>query len=115
MRKYLIMIFIIGLCSFMHATWESIGPEGGYIRSLVVSASNGDLVYGATYYSPSKIIKSTDGGDSWAQVGSYTNTNYCMAIDPTNDNKLYAGTYGRVYYSTNGGVNWAASTYISYV
>lgn len=109
------MILVIGLCSFMHAAWESVGPEGGYIRSIVVSATNGDVLYGATYYSPSKIIKSTDGGDSWGQVGSYTNTNYCMAIDPTNDNRLYAGTYYRIYRSTNGGVSWVSSSNITNV
>ena len=115
MRKYLIMILVIGFCTSLYGVWEAIGPEGGYIRSIVVSATDGDLLYGSTYYSPSKIIKSTDGGDSWTQVGYYTNTNYCMAIDPTDDSKLYAGTYGRVYYSTNGGVNWTSSSYLSYV
>jgi hypothetical protein len=76
MRKYLIIILIAGICSLADAAWESIGPEGGYIRSIVVSATDGDLVYGATYYSPSKIVKSTDAGDSWTQVGSYSSTNY---------------------------------------
>lgn len=115
MCKYLMIILIAGICSLADATWEAIGPEGGYIRSIVVSATNADLLYGATYYSPSKIIKSTDAGDTWTKVGSYTNTNYCMAIDPTDDNKLYAGTYARVYRSTNGGVTWTLSNSISYV
>lgn len=115
MRKYLMIILIAGICSLADAAWESIGPEGGYIRSIVVSATDVDLIYGATYYSPSKIIKSTDAGDSWTQVGSYVSTNYCMAIDPTNDNKLYAGTYYRVYRSTNGGITWIASNSITSV
>jgi len=107
MKKLLCLFILCGFFITANAAWESIGPEGGYIRSLVSSTSNGNLVYGATYYSPSKIIKSTDGGETWTQVGSYSNTNYCMAIDPTNDNNLYAGTYYRIYRSINGGVTWS--------
>jgi photosystem II stability/assembly factor-like uncharacterized protein len=100
------------VCGFFvtaHAAWESIGPEGGYIRSTAVSATNGNLLYGATYY-PSKIIKSTDGGETWDQVGSYGYYNYALAIDPTNDNTLYSASIYRVYKSTNGGVSWNYTT-----
>jgi photosystem II stability/assembly factor-like uncharacterized protein len=113
MSKYTILVCMMDLFTFSFAAWESIGPDGGYIRSIVVSSTDSDLIYGATYYSPSKIIMSTDAGDSWIQVGSYPDINYCMAIDPTDDNKLYAGSFGRIYCSIDKGMTWSPSNLLA--
>ncbi len=67
-------------------------------------------------YRGNGIFKSTDNGLSWTQLAS-TTTNvpetfnsdfqYCwnIKISPTNS-YIYAATYGRIYRSTDGGLNW---------
>jgi photosystem II stability/assembly factor-like uncharacterized protein len=111
MKQVLCLIVLCGFILTAHAGWESIGPYGGYMRSIVCSYTNDNYAYAATYTSPSKIVKTTDGGNSWSVVGQVTYTNYCMAIDPTNHNNVYFGTYYRVYRSTNGGSSWISSNY----
>lgn len=112
MYKTLVIIAVLGLCTSVFATWERLGPYGGYIRSIEVSPSDGDLVHLTNYTYPAKIARSTDGGASWTTIGEVTNYPYCYTIDPTDINKQYIGSSSRTYRSTNGGVDWS-STYIS--
>jgi photosystem II stability/assembly factor-like uncharacterized protein len=88
------------------------------IGSLVIDPSNPNVIYAgtgeATYsivsYYGAGLLKTTDGGNSWA---NYTNglplrTYFAkLAINPGNTNNLVAalGNSG-LYGSTNGGVNW---------
>jgi len=103
--KYVIIVTVL-FCCLGFATWEPIGPYGGYIRSVVVSHSNDNIVYISSYSSPTSIAKTTNGGGSWTTVGAIPSQAYCMAIDPANDNNLYTGCGHAIYRSTNGGVDW---------
>lgn len=107
MKKTLIIVYLVGFCTFLAATWEAIGPEGGEVRSLVVSATNDDLLFGASYTYPCRIIKSTNGGDSWSEVGSYNGYSYYMTIDPSGI--LYSAYSYYVYRSTDDGATWVRS------
>ena len=65
-----------------------------------------DTIYVARAWG--KVRKSTDGGDSWTEVGDTPGGAQSLAIDlaPT-PHVLYAGMYERgVYTSTDGGANW---------
>ena len=103
--KYVISITLL-LCCLGFAAWESIGPYGGYVRSVAVSHSNNNIAYVASYSTPTSVAKTTDGGASWTTMGTIPTQVYCMAIDPTNDNILYTGCGHAIYRSTNGGANW---------
>lgn len=110
MRSILLCILIIGLCTSAYGVWESVGPYGGYLRTLVVSPANEDIMYVGSYASQTKVAKSTNGGTSWFFVGTIPTYTYCMAIDPLNPDVLYAGRYLNVYKSTNGGQTWVAKS-----
>ncbi len=110
MRTSIIITIVFGLCSFASAQWEAIGPEGGEVRWLVVSATNDDLLYGVSYSYPCRFIRSTDGGDSWTEISSYNGYSYCLAIDPSD--VLYSGYSNYVYKSTDNGITWDRSNSI---
>lgn len=106
MRKVAVFVLLIGFCSLLSAGWEPLGPDGGYLRSIVMSPSNENNLYAASYSYPTRFVTSTDAGASWTETGSYNGYNYCLAIDPSEN--LYAGYYG-VWKSTNGGMTWVQS------
>jgi hypothetical protein len=65
--------------------------------------------------SPTPTPTPTSGGVSvgvWEQLPSFGGEVFwCLAIDPSNPQTLYAGTgYGGVWKSSDGGANWAASS-----
>src|ERR1041384_4878893 len=59
------------------------------------------------------LLNNADAGpNAWTQdlTGSGAIFNNCIAINPTNEQIMYAGSNtAGVYKSTNGGVNWATS------
>ena len=53
------------------------------------------------------VISSNSFGDNqWVSIGPEGGYVYVLAIDPQAPGTLYAGTYGGVYKSINGGTNW---------
>ena len=58
------------------------------------------------------VLKSTDGGVGWISTGLVLDWNGefgALAIDPQAPNTVYAGSWGVVYNSTNGGASWGGS------
>jgi photosystem II stability/assembly factor-like uncharacterized protein len=105
-----IIILMCVICCLGFAAWETNCPYSGNLRSVVVSYSNDNIVYVSSNSSPTSFAKTIDGGASWTTVGSIPTQAYCMAIDPTNDNKLYAGCGHSIYRSTNGGASWTSTS-----
>lgn len=81
---------------------------------------------GGAFYSGDGIFKSTDNGQTWAQL-PFTVTNtpqsfdsffdyvWSIVIDPSNttQDEVYAATYGSIQKSTDGGATWKAVLYSS--
>ena len=92
--------------------WVSNGPEGGTIYSIAIASTNGQIVYAAT--SNNGVFRSTDGGKSWSgNSGMLTGTDTAsfttsLAVDPTNSQTVYVGTWDGVLKSTDGGKSWSA-------
>lgn len=83
-----------------------IGSENSlfYVPVVQDTKSPGTL-YAAGY----SLYKSTDFGQSWSAISSVLTQNIitALAIDPTNNNTLYAGDQaGTILKSTDGGINW---------
>ena len=106
-------------------TWESSGPRGGRAQALAVSpdfvhdgvAFAGGWLYGrAGGASGTGIRRSTDGGQTWQPSASGTESvyyNYGSAIlayafspDFATDRTVFAGTWGGLVKSSDGGEHW---------
>lgn len=112
-------------------TWQQVlfvSNQAG-ASDLVQSPSNPDILYASFWdrirnntesviYGPNaKVYKSTDGGDTWTQLGGGLPTGVWgrtgLAISKTNPNKVYAlymdslSTPGMLYKTTDGGTSWS--------
>jgi photosystem II stability/assembly factor-like uncharacterized protein len=88
------------------------------VFSLAVDHKNPETVYAAT---EGGLCKSIDGGAHWQLLprtgkkelritGEKSKSIRCIAVDPADGNIVYAASpAGKVYKSTDGGRNWAAS------
>lgn len=68
------------------------------------------LLFLCIFFLTSAMLYPQDGIETWSQSYSTTSRVYAMAINPVNQNIIFAGTLdGGIFKSTNEGVNWAAS------
>lgn len=99
------------------STWESLGPEGGYLTCIAQNPVNGDL-YTTPYGYPMRVFKSTNYGGSWTQIGGISGYGEFLVIDPKQPTTIYAYATnvaysgGRFYVqkSSDGGASWAQKT-----
>lgn len=102
------------------------------IGALAISKSNPDVLYAGTgegnlqYYSTVYalssapgvylgvgVLKSTDGGASWSNTGSALFNNqsfYNIAVDPTNEQRVFAASSKGLCRTTTGGGTWTQLT-----
>ena len=89
------------------------------MRWLRIAPSDANKVYvlaSIEYYDQGILLKSTDGGDSWARSNSVVDgQGVCLAVDPHDPNLLYLGSwhgpwYGGMHRSTDGGSTWQTIT-----
>ncbi|GLH69453.1 hypothetical protein GETHPA_09860 [Geothrix rubra] len=104
------------------SSWTQAGTltnNGSYTSSLWFDRTNAQTVYAASVApdaTKNHLWKSTNGGTSWSTLdGSASTSNgfpfgipvHVVVTDPVNANTVYAGTDFGVYYSIDGGSNWA--------
>lgn len=89
--------------------WKLLGLEGKGIRTIVQStADTGRLLVGTE---DDGVFISDDGGTNWQHMnnGLESLTIYALALDPNNEQTIYAGTFrGGVFKSTDNGHSWHA-------
>jgi photosystem II stability/assembly factor-like uncharacterized protein len=89
------------------------------LYDIAVSKTNPDVIYVAGFKRVSGdyygcLLQSTDGGASWSDISSLLETQtyrymYSVAIDPTDENRVYVGG-SYFYYTVDGGVTWMRDT-----
>ncbi len=97
--------------------WRTInnGLASYGVFSVAVDHRNPDTVYAAT---EGGLCKSTDAGETWVTLprtdksdlhitGEKNKSIHAVAVDPANGSNVYAASpTGKVYKSTDGGLNW---------
>jgi photosystem II stability/assembly factor-like uncharacterized protein len=94
------------------STWTNIGPYGSPIETILIDPAHPDTIY--TGSEGAGVRKSTDGGATWSPKNNgLTGTAllvYTLVQDPIDRQKLYAGTFGGNYVSTDSGEHWSTYT-----
>ena len=87
--------------------WNQVGPDGGWIVSLVADPVSSAVVYAAT--SGGGVYKSVNAGATWSAASQGLTDLYvsALAIDPVHPDTLYAATASSgVFKSGNAGGSW---------
>jgi photosystem II stability/assembly factor-like uncharacterized protein len=84
------------------------GSLGMTVVSLAASPAAHETLYAG---GSAGVLKSTDGGRTWAPAGSLPTTGFngvaALLVDPANPALVYAGVAGRgVFHSRDGGASW---------
>jgi photosystem II stability/assembly factor-like uncharacterized protein len=91
-------------------TWQTGGPYGGWIYSLKLGDSEGQIVYATV--SGVGLFRSRDGGASWKLIFIEIGHINELAVDPGNPNRLYIfkqfSEVPTLYRSGDGGDSWTA-------
>ena len=96
--------------------WRRTGPEAEGISAVAVDAAAESILYVATglswwgdeYEVPSSLLRSEDGGETWAAAGEGLSgvTVRSLGADPHVSGTLYAGTSAGVFRTRDGGRKW---------
>ena len=102
------------------ATWQHLtrGLPPSLVEGLTVVADpvSPQIVYAVlseTNGTTSRVFKSVTGGTTWNDISSGALNGrfvYKLVVAPSSHRTLYAGTYGGVFKSTDGGGSWQATT-----
>src|SRR5690554_4352808 len=112
MRTFLtILVLLIGLNLNAQSNWTSVGPISG--DNYYSICTTPDSTYYVAAFSPGKILKSTNGGNTWTIA--YSNPNILLKSVYFTTNQIgYAGglsaNIGRaiILKTFNGGTSWTA-------
>lgn len=93
-------------------SWQSVGPNnlGGRFRALFTSSTSEVWAGGVA----GGLFRSSNGGNTWSKVGSYTGSAYISAITEDASGNIYVSTGSKyetwdgngIYYSTDNGATW---------
>ena len=102
--QLMVLIALLG-----YGPWSSVGPEGGDINAPVQSHSNPQELWATSGYNPTQVVHSTDGGETWESLSTFTGSTVNDMVICPNGNMVAAGS-SRTWTSTNGGVTWTSHT-----
>lgn len=87
---------------------SSIGEPGAWVTPYVIDPVNPQTLYLGLI----DMWKTTNRGNTWAQISNFGNTAYLrsVAVAPSNPQVLYAATYTKIYRSDDGGGTWTEIT-----
>lgn len=84
--------------------WTASGLASNKIGTVI---AKGATAYASVVSGAIGIYRSGDGGSNWTKLSSFTGTPTALAIHPTKDNVVFAGTAaGEVFTSIDSGSTW---------
>jgi photosystem II stability/assembly factor-like uncharacterized protein len=88
------------------AHWRTLLSGYSVINSFVIDPTAPSVLYAVD--TGRGILKSTDGGETWASVYTvpWPTFIWALAVDPSSPSRLYAGTSAGVHRSLDGGATW---------
>ena len=92
-------------------TWANVGslvPFAGEVYHSVAYSTDGGTAYVGTRLQG--VLKSTDGGASFADAGAFSTWTQCLTVSPGDPDTVFAGTFSGLLKSTDGGVTFAPIT-----
>jgi photosystem II stability/assembly factor-like uncharacterized protein len=107
---FLFILFFIPSIVKADVLWQRTGgPQGGYINAIVIDRQDSQIVYAIA--DSGIVFKTYNGGILWENVstGLPKESFLSLAIDPVNNQTLYAGTTNGVYKTIDGGSSWNAT------
>ena len=111
----LLTLFLSALAA-QSQQWQSIGPEGGTVRSLAFDPHNPDRIFLGT--SAGRIYLSTDNGSTWSRFAHLGSSSEMVldhiVIDPVSSKNIYVSAWnaqlpdsdGEIFRSHDGGKTW---------
>lgn len=87
--------------------WQAIGPPGGKVRTVVMSPSNPQVIYTATF--DGVLFKTIDGGQTAITCNDTSGPQFTVdqiAVSPVDENRIFVS----VYRSVDGGRSWQRMT-----
>jgi photosystem II stability/assembly factor-like uncharacterized protein len=86
-----------------HWNAKNRGLDDSYIFSFAFDPIVSKNIYAG---SSAGVLKSTNSGATWVQIGLQKEGVYSLAVNPLSPQEIYAGSIGRLYKSSDGGANW---------
>ena len=87
------------------AVWDSVGSVlADSVLSVAIAPSNTAVVYAGT--GNGGVYRSADSGANWAFAGLPGGQVTVLAVDPTDENRVFAGTPFTLHRSSDGGGIW---------
>src|SRR5258706_6780235 len=114
--RQLLVACVLGPCAAFAQQWQTVGPDGGDVRSMAADPHNSSRIFLGT--SAGRLYASSDGGRTWsrlAHLGAGTEMALDhVVIDPTDSNLIYAAAWnvqsphndGDLFRSRDGGKTW---------
>ena len=104
---FLIAFLVFGGYPVTAQDWEDLNPgAGGQVQDIVCDPN----IQGRLFLVSDMegVYRSTDNGISWQYTSDdlIHHRTYAVVPDPSNSERVYAGTLYGLHYSDNGGINW---------
>jgi len=97
-----------GVLRYANGSWSTTSLSTGFVFNLLFDQTNPSIVFAAGEAGVGGILKSTDGGVTWAISNAGISGRSVYALAQSGSGNVYAGTDRGVFQSNNGGTTWRA-------